>query len=111
MKIYLLPDPQKTTKKKTKVARKTCNPTYNEMVCGEGVGTGQGFVNKVVLEHGHTYSFKYHLWQLSCCEWQIKMARKAMFPVFYMESLLTFRVGVPQLGCSLGPVLWGRGVR
>ncbi|MBW01445.1 Phosphatidylinositol 4-phosphate 3-kinase C2 domain-containing subunit beta, partial [Eschrichtius robustus] len=31
VKIYLLPDPQKTTKKKTKVARKTCNPTYNEM--------------------------------------------------------------------------------
>lgn len=32
VKIYLLPDPQKTTKRKTKVARKTCNPTYNEMV-------------------------------------------------------------------------------
>lgn len=42
VKIYLLPDPQKTTKKKTKVARKTCNPTYNEMVCGEGDGWGWG---------------------------------------------------------------------
>lgn len=59
MKIYLLPDPQKTTKKKTKVARKTCNPTYNEMVCGGGAGVGWQTVpvcvNKVVLECGPTY--------------------------------------------------------
>jgi phosphatidylinositol-4-phosphate 3-kinase len=32
VKLYLLPDPQKTSKKKTKAARRTCNPTYNEMV-------------------------------------------------------------------------------
>lgn len=32
VKLYLLPDPQKTSKRKTKMARRTCNPTYNEMV-------------------------------------------------------------------------------
>lgn len=34
VKLYLLPDPQKTSKRKTKAARRTCNPTYNEMVIG-----------------------------------------------------------------------------
>lgn len=58
VKIYLLPDPQKTTKKKTKVARKTCNPTYNEMVCGEGERLGPGLVNEVGLAGGHTYPFR-----------------------------------------------------
>ncbi|KAM4795805.1 LOW QUALITY PROTEIN: phosphatidylinositol 4-phosphate 3-kinase C2 domain-containing subunit beta [Rhinophrynus dorsalis] len=37
VKIYLLPDSQKTTKRKTKVARKTCNPTYNEMLVYDGI--------------------------------------------------------------------------
>ncbi|XP_073471933.1 phosphatidylinositol 4-phosphate 3-kinase C2 domain-containing subunit beta isoform X2 [Aquarana catesbeiana] len=40
VKIYLLPDPQKTTKRKTKVAKKTCNPTYNEMLVYDSIPTG-----------------------------------------------------------------------
>ncbi|XP_043932685.1 phosphatidylinositol 4-phosphate 3-kinase C2 domain-containing subunit beta [Protopterus annectens] len=40
VKIYLLPDPQKTSKRKTKFARKTCNPTYNEMLIYDGIPKG-----------------------------------------------------------------------
>ena len=32
IKIYLLPDPHKQTKRKTRIQKKTSNPTYNEMV-------------------------------------------------------------------------------
>ena len=32
VKTYLLPDPTKKTKRKTKIVHKTTHPTYNEMV-------------------------------------------------------------------------------
>lgn len=34
VKVYLLPDPTKATKRKTKVVRRNCHPTFMEMVCG-----------------------------------------------------------------------------
>ena len=32
LKLYLLPDPDKETKRKTRIARKTLSPTFNETV-------------------------------------------------------------------------------
>ena len=32
VKLYLIPDPIKTTKRKTKVVNSSFHPTYNEMV-------------------------------------------------------------------------------
>uniref|UniRef100_A0A8C7U899 Phosphatidylinositol-4-phosphate 3-kinase catalytic subunit type 2 beta n=1 Tax=Oncorhynchus mykiss TaxID=8022 RepID=A0A8C7U899_ONCMY len=40
VKLYLLPDPQKTGKRKTKAARRTCNPTYNEMLVYDRIPRG-----------------------------------------------------------------------
>ncbi|XP_029007778.1 phosphatidylinositol 4-phosphate 3-kinase C2 domain-containing subunit beta [Betta splendens] len=55
VKLYLLPDPQKTSKKKTKAARRTCNPTYNEMLVYERIPQGdldQRVVHLRVLGEG-----------------------------------------------------------
>ncbi|XP_075869462.1 phosphatidylinositol 4-phosphate 3-kinase C2 domain-containing subunit beta isoform X2 [Nelusetta ayraudi] len=40
VKLYLLPDPQKTSKRKTRAARRTCNPTYNQMLVYERIPQG-----------------------------------------------------------------------
>ena len=35
VKVYLLPDPSKETKRKTKIAKSTFHPTFNEMVSND----------------------------------------------------------------------------
>ncbi|XP_056129210.1 phosphatidylinositol 4-phosphate 3-kinase C2 domain-containing subunit beta [Lampris incognitus] len=55
VKLYLLPDPQKTSKRKTKAARRTCNPTYNELLVYERIPQGdleQRVIHLRVLSEG-----------------------------------------------------------
>ncbi|XP_072571954.1 phosphatidylinositol 4-phosphate 3-kinase C2 domain-containing subunit beta-like isoform X2 [Paramormyrops kingsleyae] len=55
VKLYLLPDPQKTSKRKTKAAKRTCNPTYNEMLVYDGIPWGdlqQRVIHLRVLSEG-----------------------------------------------------------
>ncbi|XP_018614153.1 phosphatidylinositol 4-phosphate 3-kinase C2 domain-containing subunit beta isoform X2 [Scleropages formosus] len=55
VKLYLLPDPQKTSKRKTKAAKRTCNPTYNEMLVYDGIPRGdlhQRVIHLRVLSEG-----------------------------------------------------------
>lgn len=47
VKVYLLPDRSKSTKRKTKVVRKNCHPTFMEMVsiCRRGLFPGRLSLN------------------------------------------------------------------
>jgi len=61
VKVYLLPDPYKMTKKKTKVAKKTLHPTYNETVsCDHQQVTlalaTSAWCNQLLFTHNHVAS-------------------------------------------------------
>ena len=47
MKTYLLPDPHKVTKRKTRMVKKSRNPTYNEMVSSQMV---KGYLQGILKE-------------------------------------------------------------
>ena len=56
VKLYLLPDPYKSTKRKTKVTKKTLHPTYNETVSQYYNDCPYHFKHTNMHMHTHTHT-------------------------------------------------------